>query len=158
MEAITGIKIYGLEEKKSIYIQSKVDKYLKLLNISNKYIKVRFVNKIPGCNKNVLGMYEVEYVTRPHKETSNIHTIYINKNILGNRYKLLKTLMHELVHIKQYISGKMSWVKYNSKSEKVFVFWKQKKMGEFSDLEYYSSPWEIEARKIEDRMWKERKL
>lgn len=154
-----SVRVYGLEEKKSKYIQSKVEKYIKLLNISgNETLNVKFVKRIPECSKNVWGMYDVEHVTRPSKKISNMHTVYINKNILNNRYRLLKTLMHELVHMKQSIKGLMSWVCYNSRSEKVFVFWKKKRMGEFCDLEYYSSPWEVEARKIENKMWKEGKL
>ena len=154
-----SVKIHGLEERKSLYIHSKVEKYIALLNIpNNKDIKVRFVKKIPECAPNVWGMYSIEYLTRPTKKTSNTHTIYILKGILNSRYKLLKTLIHELVHVKQYTSGKMAWVKYTSKSKKVFVFWNKKKLGEFRDLDYYSSPWEVEARRIEDKMWKEKKL
>jgi len=153
------VKVYGLEEKKSKYIQSKVEKYIKLLKMSgNEAVNVRFVKKVPNCPKSVWGMYDVEHVTRPNKKTSNKHIVYINKDILNNRYRLLKTLMHELVHMRQSVKGLMSWVKYNSRSKKVFVFWKQKRMGEFCDLEYYSSPWEVEARKIENKMWKEGKL
>jgi len=153
-----NINICNLEPKKSKYIKNKVEKYIKLLNLKNINIKIKFIKKIPGCGKDTYGLYDLKYVTRPHKIFTDEHVIYINSNILSNRYLLLTALMHELVHVKQYVTGKMAWVKYRLGSTNTYIFWKKKKIGEFCDLDYYSSPWEVEARKIASKMWKEKKL
>ncbi len=154
-----NIDVLNIEDKKVSYIKSKTEKYIKLLGIKNiEHIVVKFAKRIPRCIKDVMGMYDLEYVTRPNKKPSNKHIVYIRKDLANNRYKLLTTLMHELVHIKQLADGKMAWVRYQLRSENIIIFWKKKRMGEFSDLDYYSSPWEVEARKITSKMWKEGKL
>ncbi len=154
-----NVNILNLEKRKTLYIKNKVEKYIKLLGIKNtENIIIRFVKKIPNQSKKVMGVYCLAPITRPNKKPPNKHLIYIRKDLITKRYHLLRTLMHELVHVKQYTSGKMSWVCYQLRSNNVFVFWKKKRLGEFEDLDYYSSPWEIEAREITKRMQKEKKL
>jgi hypothetical protein len=154
-----NVDVYNIEEKKANYIKNKVKKYVKLLNIKKiEYIIIKFVKKIPECEKDTLGLYDLEYVTRLNKKPSDKHIIYLNKNLLNKRSILLTTLIHELVHVKQYISGKMVWVKYQLRSENIFIFWKKKNIGIFQNLNYYSSPWEIEARKIAEKMKEDKKL
>ena len=154
-----NVDVLNIEGRKILYIKNKTEKYIKLLNIKNiEDIVVKFVKRIPKCTKDVMGMYDLEYVTRPNKKPSNKHIVYIRKDLITNRYALLTTLMHELVHLKQYATGKMNWVRYQLRSENIFIFWKKKRMGEFCDLDYYSSPWEIEAREVAKKMWREGKL
>ena len=53
--------------------------------------------------------------------------------------KLLKTVGHEMVHIKQYIMGELTFPKG------AYMAWKGQKIGWMTEDEYYSSPHEVEA-------------
>lgn len=57
----------------------------------------------------------------------------------------IRTLMHELVHVKQYAKGEM----VNYERSISFVKWRQSKIN-VSKQEYWDWPWEIEARGREE--------
>ena len=61
-------------------------------------------------------------------------------------HEVLKTLAHELVHVKQYVVGDLSMKTKGT-------FWK----GEYHEIknmaEYFKSPWEIEAYGLERYLW-----
>jgi len=52
--------------------------------------------------------------------------------------KLLRTLAHEMIHIKQYIMGELTF-------KKGAMCWGGKKVGWVTEDEYYCSPHEVEA-------------
>ena len=52
--------------------------------------------------------------------------------------KILRTLAHEMVHIKQYVMSELTF-----KREK--MYWKNEVLGGMSEDEYYCSPHEVEA-------------
>ena len=56
---------------------------------------------------------------------------------------LLKTLAHEMVHVRQWARKELSLDR---------TFWKKRKYG--SDYDYWTSPWEVEARKLQDTLVK----
>lgn len=65
---------------------------------------------------------------------------------------LLKTIGHECVHVKQYATGEMSEVNYET------TRWKSRHVNT-DDTPYEKHPWEIEAAGNEEllwEMWKER--
>ena len=61
-------------------------------------------------------------------------------------YEILKTLGHELVHVKQYVTGDLAM---KAKG----MYWK----GELTDIksmkDYFKSPWEVEAYGLERYLW-----
>ena len=52
--------------------------------------------------------------------------------------KILRTLAHEMVHIKQYVMSELTF-----KREK--MYWKNEVLGGMTEEEYYCSPHEVEA-------------
>jgi hypothetical protein len=52
--------------------------------------------------------------------------------------KILRTLGHEMVHVKQYIMGELTF-------KRGALSWKKEKVGWMSEDEYYCSPHEVEA-------------
>ena len=52
--------------------------------------------------------------------------------------KILRTLGHEMVHIKQYIMGELTF-------KRGALSWKSEKVGWMTEDEYYCSPHEVEA-------------
>jgi len=52
--------------------------------------------------------------------------------------KLLRTLAHEMIHVKQYIMGELTY-------KRGAMCWNGKKVGWMSGEEYYCSPHEVEA-------------
>lgn len=63
------------------------------------------------------------------------YTITIEQNIKRSR-ALFESLAHELVHLKDYVSGQL-------KSQQRGDYWQGKRISKKTD--YYDTPWEIEA-------------
>ena len=61
-------------------------------------------------------------------------------------HEVLKTLAHELVHVKQYVVGDLS---IRSKG----MYWKGELTKIDNMMEYFKSPWEIEAYGLERYLW-----
>ena len=60
---------------------------------------------------------------------------------MSNR-KLISTVMHEMIHVKQYVKNEL--IDYESGN----IQWKSRK---FKDLDYWNQPWEREAHKYDER-------
>lgn len=60
--------------------------------------------------------------------------------------KLLKTLAHECIHVKQYALGEMQEIDYNT------TMWKSRKIDN-EKLSYHQHPWEIEAFSNEELLY-----
>jgi hypothetical protein len=70
--------------------------------------------------------------------------LIIQKNISNE--EILKTIAHELVHVKQYL--------YKELNEQM-TLWKNKKVSEEQYASYYDRPWEKEAYKVGDKLFEE---
>ena len=57
-----------------------------------------------------------------------------------------RTLFHELVHVRQYLFGELEL-------DFSFAYWHGERFDR-KKLKYLDEPWEIEARKLERKMWK----
>jgi hypothetical protein len=77
------------------------------------------------------------------------YRILLNNTICRKRQ--LINLAHELVHVKQFITGELggTWKEY----DKEFTDWNQKPVCE-SIIDYYDRPWEIEANGREYGLWR----
>ena len=78
-------------------------------------------------------------------------TIMVDKD-LGPR-KIIYTLIHEMVHVKQYASGRMK----DLSREFGIRTWCGRKI-DLWETPYWTQPWEVEARKMEKvfyNKWKE---
>jgi len=151
------IFIRGVEEKKKKYLIRKVEAYIKLLVISgvdDHYLSISIKKKM---KKDDLGAFLLQSVRRESDDIDTHHRIELNANILGNRYYLLKTLFHEMVHMRQYITRELIWVRWNSNSY-IRAIWKKKNVGRIEDINYWEQPWEVEAHELDRKYWEERKL
>jgi len=68
--------------------------------------------------------------------------IEINESL--SRKELIKTLCHEMVHVQQYITGELV-------EERCERIWKGV---DHTDVNYVDCPWEIEAYKMEEILYK----
>jgi len=66
----------------------------------------------------------------------------INKDLEGE--ELTKTVIHEMVHVKQYVKGQLK-ERYNPVHHHLW----HKEMIIVNDDNFYSVPWEVEARELE---------
>lgn len=64
---------------------------------------------------------------------------------------LVRTLIHELIHVKQYLTGELLQVHSND-GRGPRVYWKKVDM---TDQLYEDRPWEREAHSLEDRLCKD---
>lgn len=76
----------------------------------------------------------------------NTCTIRLNDHSKEDKDRVLRTLFHELWHIRQYLVDGLS-VEEGSAEFK----------GKVWNADYWSAPWEVEARKMEKKMLKEYK-
>ena len=79
------------------------------------------------------------------QEQDDEYTIYINKSILDDEIELYKTVVHECVHVKQYLTKQLEHINLFS------TFWEGLEYNS-SKIYYKDLPWEIEAFAIEEEM------
>lgn len=81
--------------------------------------------------------------------SKNKFMIVLSKNMIDSDESLAKTIFHEMTHIKQYMEDGF---KIGAKK----VSWQGKKFNMKSEKDYWLSPWEMEARAMEEallRFW-----
>lgn len=83
-------------------------------------------------------------------ETTNINPrsfiIEISKKVKGDEF--VKTIAHELVHVKQYVRGELK-ERYKPRSH---LLWYDNVV-EMTKEGHYNSPWEVEARELEEKLF-----
>lgn len=62
--------------------------------------------------------------------------------------ELFRTIIHEMVHVKQYVTGALEQSHEDGTGPR--MFWKTLDM---TEVPYQERPWEIEAHKLEDRLY-----
>ena len=72
--------------------------------------------------------------------------------VSGNQsnYDILETLLHELVHVRQYASGQLDDLNDNTSEWMGHIY-----QGDFQDTEssaYWNAPWEVEAREVAEEL------
>ena len=98
-------------------------------------------------------IHENEFRTRPRKFRVIIDPYKVREDDYGRKLddeefanECFKVLGHELVHVKQYVTGDLAM---KSKG----MYWK----GELTDIksmkDYFKSPWEVEAYGLERYLW-----
>lgn len=129
------LSIVGCPDKKRFrpYVKRAAIFYLSELIskklLENIYLKIMFNEKL-----DVFGYAEVKDYNTSGKPRE--FEIELNPNIGGP--DILKTLAHELVHIKQFVYGE---------TNESLSHWKGKKVP--IEIDYWFEPWEIEARGLE---------
>lgn len=94
------------------------------------------------------GVHDDETKKRPTK-----FEITIDSECLNDVDKVIETLCHEMVHIRQYASGDLATVVENGVS--VF-YWKGKRIPQYGNVSlatYYNYPWEVEAYGLEKALY-----
>lgn len=76
----------------------------------------------------------------------NEYDIILNKSILDDDVTLFKTVCHECVHIKQYISKELEHVNLRQSIWRGYVY-------NTTNIEYEDLPWEQEAFKLEEELY-----
>jgi len=77
--------------------------------------------------------------------------IEINNGNGGHNYT--KDIIHELIHVRQYLSGRLLYVRIPGDKGQ-YVYWKSRSLGKLDLISYRMRPWEKEARKLELLYWK----
>jgi len=70
----------------------------------------------------------------------------INKDLEGD--ELTKTVIHEMVHVKQYVKGQLK-ERYTPVHHHLWY----KEMIIVNDDNFYDVPWEVEARELEEKLF-----
>ena len=76
------------------------------------------------------------------------YTIELRKGIKGE--DLMRTLIHEFIHIYQYVAGDLRQEHIDGLGPR--MIWKGE---DLTHLDYNDRPWEIEAHSLEDTLYKE---
>ena len=152
-----NIIISGYSERKAKNIRAKVEKYLKLLRIHSKLKNHTICIKGSDEISDDYGCFYVPISRREESKISSCHEITLYKQNIKSSYMFLRTIFHELVHLRQYVKGQLVWYRFSCNSYLKAV-WKKKLVGKVCEIDHWDQPWEIEAHALEDRFWKEGKL
>jgi len=82
------------------------------------------------------------------QEDDDSYLIEISTQLRGE--DLIRTLIHELVHVRQYLLGSLEQIHVDGKGPR--MYWNSKDM---TDRSYDDRPWEIEAHGVEYRLCSE---
>ena len=153
---------YSINERKKRYIKSKVEKYIKLLRFSKimdgHTLTVKVLKKGYLLDSNTEdAIYILPLARRKNSPLNKEHTIIINNKIVSSREKLLRALIHELIHLRQYVKRKLIYLRPKTSFE-TFAVWSKKSLGAVDSISYWKQPWEVEAMRLEEKYWKEKKL
>ena len=88
------------------------------------------------------GLCEYEY----DNITPRCFSIEISKKLKGDEF--IKTIAHELVHVKQYVTGQLK-ERYKPSSH---LLWRNE-IVEPTEKNYFDAPWEVEAREMEEKLF-----
>lgn len=135
------IKTRGKPTKVTIkFCKEAIQYFAKFLLKDQKYHEVTITidfNKNNLQKKSDFASCEYFWTGKPVKE----FTIVINENL--GKLTMLKSLAHEMVHVKQYVYGELKdYLKVNK------ISWKGQDF-HHKDIDYWLSPWEVEAHGIE---------
>ena len=111
-------------------------------SICSKLFELEDVEVLITFNKKACEGYEA--VTIPGEDK---FLVALNPDIVWDDSELVKTIGHELTHVKQFIYNGLEF-----DLEDVVVFRGSEYRFE-NDLEYWLAPWEIEARGYEAAIW-----
>ena len=113
------------------------------LHFFAKELKVKDYHDVTVSVKAMRKMDALGYCSIKHYDDEDrISTILMEVKLNQGRDEMINTLAHEMVHVKQYITGELS--------EDLDV-WKGKKINS-DDIDYDDQPWEIEADKVGDML------
>ena len=132
------MNIFGkLSKEQKLAIKHFANKLISKQMQKNVTIRVIFTKY-----QSMLG--ETEIMDYNAKGEPREFALILQKNIDKN--ETLKTLAHEMVHVKQYL--------YKELNEQM-TFWKKKKVSEEQYANYCDRPWEKEAYKVGDKLFEE---
>lgn len=77
-------------------------------------------------------------------DTKNPKEFTIRVDTECNLTKFLHTIMHEMVHVKQYAKGELRYLQDRGNVKPMTFRWKQRRINS-KHRNYYDLPWEIEA-------------
>lgn len=80
------------------------------------------------------------------QEDEQGYLIELNSSLRGE--DLIRTVIHELIHVQQYLTGKLEQIHVDGKGPR--MYWQKIDM---SDVLYEERPWECEAHSLEDALY-----
>lgn len=124
----------ALAEKAILFFESQHLRRYRRLNIEVD------IHKFTGDEKDFLGTCSCEDTSSKPRD----FTIELNSASCISDF--IKTIFHEMVHLKQYASGHLKdYVRGGSKT-----FWKKQ---DFTETEYEKAPWEVEAYELQEVLY-----
>lgn len=73
-----------------------------------------------------------------------VMTVDIDQNKSHFEKELLCTIIHEMVHLKQFVKEEL-FLDYNEEEDEIVQCWKEYGIGHFDETDYADLPWEKEA-------------
>lgn len=147
-----GLKVQVLQRggKKPSNISKKIEKILKDLGMSQRMINtlsIRLeIRQTVAKKKSTLGFVTTSALG---SQSNRDFTIRISRD--QETIEKVDTFIHELTHIVQLATNKYQrrWWKTD---DKLHVRWLGKEMGTKDNIDYWTSPWEVEARNEAKRL------
>jgi hypothetical protein len=135
----------GFGKKSDIYLKAAIF-LIKLIKI-NKLLedkKLTIISK--KMARKFYGYFHIPYHYSVKEKIKKSFSMSISKSILKDWGFLV--LLHELLHLKQYLKGD-SICLHSKKNSPAVAYWKGKNLGRVSKIKYEERPWEVD---VERRM------
>lgn len=134
---------------KKVKLKYDISNIIKIVDVCTDYLEIEDVDiYISPMRKD----FEDDYFAFIQQANEIMFVVYIKESIL-KRNKItkfnVKMLLHEMVHLRQYVDKHLSVPSTNSN----FAIWKGKKYD--SSFEYNQRPWEMEAENVVRKGYKE---
>lgn len=145
-----GIQVSGLSQRSCAFYKAKAEEFCRVLNITsflkNKTIKISF--RRSGFGKGDCARIFIPIHSSLATKNIRMPRIYMNKDTRKYSRDIKPDLIHELIHLKQYLTGKLKYIRYGLERP-AYAFWKSKNIGRLRKIKYEDMPWEIEAQQLE---------
>lgn len=129
-----------IESPKKFDVEELIKFLVKELNITKDFnLSIHYNEKL----LNKLSTDNIEFEALLQQSTPELYVLFVRKSKAG----LAQIICHEMVHLKQYVSENLKM-----SSDFRTVIWKGKTYDNSS--EYFSREWEVEARALENKLWR----
>ena len=131
------ITIYGLHGRTKAFYLNKINEFCEVLKLDKfETHTIRFSFTKSKLGKTSLGIFYTPVHGKKSHYVSKKLYVYIHP-FLGRKEKL-ETILHEMIHVKQYLEKQF---RLCGNMKKTCAYWKKENMGILEKIEYKKRPW-----------------
>jgi hypothetical protein len=136
-------KVIGVSKKSSYYYQKRLERLAKFMHIYKSMTGALVIVKFEDRRSDFYASVQAPVHKSARKNPEKILLMKVFKKSIQKNL-MTKILIHELIHIKQYMQKKLFYIR-KTLGAPVIAYWRKKSLGDISKIPYEMQPWEQEA-------------